>query len=1203
MWSLTNKLSSLSSLKDQLTDQLKEITQEVIQSNQSVFQTDNEDEEEPKQNGVHKHTNGDPGTVDESEVVMELADAHKQIETLTHVNERQKAEVKRFKRELEALRGDLNEAELQNINITTEYRKLLEQKENELQHLKGQLRGTTTRDEDIPSRDSDVDTSITSAGNHSMLDELKLEDLQSKTVLLEKENEQLKTSLLAIPKLERTLESETNKLNELQKKNRQLQRELAEYKEKAEEEFKLSEKKEAEYIYKVAQQQRQIEETTFNREKYEREKKDTEQKLNEFLQKIFVIEQNEKKLIKENEELKETAAAFALHRETEAAAQREAADAAQRERQKILRELEHLRNELDTINTSDSEKSSKLRTLEQEKARVLEHVASLQEEVEDLLTSRDEAVAQRDALQKQLEQSTTALSPEKNSGESGSQKDILIESLETGREIAAAEISGLAQERDALLREKSEILKERETLELQLQEFKTQLQELQNHLQVEKSRSEEENGRQKEMLGSLQQLIEQLTQNVEIKQREIAQITREKESLLKQLEISKNQIEGTNSEQTQLLQNLESDFQNVQRNAAALQQEVETLIQSKQVLNNELEVSAKDRERLTIELDRIKHMLDDATLQKEKFAERVSSLEEIQRRSLESTSVLEELQAAKDFAVKERNEALIERDRAMEERNEVKERNEAITREIKERTDEKNAAIKELNEVIQEREALVEELQALQVQSQGHHTEKENLVLSLQQEVQRSRSVVQALQQQVGELSAAKELVEQARDEARVHQQKISEQMASLQSQLHAGDTEKDATMRTLRQTNEQLQSAVDALNRQVGELSASREDLLRQRSEHLEKLQQTQVQLQDLQAQIGRGDPEKDEALSATQQNIQRLQSFVESLQHQIENARRENEILAAEKEHLARERDDLKERENRSQVNLESSQSNGEEVASLKEKLEKSNKALGRLREHLMEMEEAHTLDAMNKEEQMEQLRNQLQQYSIKAEQGQFQEEERNNLIRKIEEKEEECARTTEALSNLQSVLEQFQADQEAQVSSEVLVLKKQLSNAREEADVAKQELLGLRVVASRCSRAEAEVRELQDEIASKTRAYIKLQEDVEPLRKTLDEAIKQLTKMSQNEQNLIDKRLIVQLLLTYFEGKTSKNEVLELIAKVLNLTDDEKKKIGLGQKRGWLPFMGGGTQSSPDKLDKNLSDMWVDFLLKEASAEKTT
>jgi hypothetical protein len=111
-------------------------------------------------------------------------------------------------------------------------------------------------------------------------------------------------------------------------------------------------------------------------------------------------------------------------------------------------------------------------------------------------------------------------------------------------------------------------------------------------------------------------------------------------------------------------------------------------------------------------------------------------------------------------------------------------------------------------------------------------------------------------------------------------------------------------------------------------------------------------------------------------------------------------------------------------------------------------------------------------------------------------------------------------------------------------------------------------------------------------------------------------------------IDRRMVTKLIVTYFEQNRAK-EVLELISKILQFTDREKEVCGLGAKKnsvaGVARWVGARLPSFVQKLpgqfmhsatvpsapldaalveaaqrgEANLADLWVNFLLSEASA----
>jgi hypothetical protein len=115
------------------------------------------------------------------------------------------------------------------------------------------------------------------------------------------------------------------------------------------------------------------------------------------------------------------------------------------------------------------------------------------------------------------------------------------------------------------------------------------------------------------------------------------------------------------------------------------------------------------------------------------------------------------------------------------------------------------------------------------------------------------------------------------------------------------------------------------------------------------------------------------------------------------------------------------------------------------------------------------------------------------------------------------------------------------------------------------------------------------------------------------------------------LLDKRIVSKLLLTYFEREQSP-DVLELMARMLNMSETEKAKMGLGEQAappkpglirsvatapvrvafGALGFAGNVAKTAlqtpvhvarvltPEQEKQTIVDQWVDFLISQMDQE---
>jgi hypothetical protein len=77
------------------------------------------------------------------------------------------------------------------------------------------------------------------------------------------------------------------------------------------------------------------------------------------------------------------------------------------------------------------------------------------------------------------------------------------------------------------------------------------------------------------------------------------------------------------------------------------------------------------------------------------------------------------------------------------------------------------------------------------------------------------------------------------------------------------------------------------------------------------------------------------------------------------------------------------------------------------------------------------------------------------------------------------------------------------------------------------------------------------------------------------------------------------VTKLIVTYLSGG-KKQDVLSLMARILNFTEEEMHKVGLISNKGWIPFLRSSSSlPSPrgNSSERSVGDLWMEFLLKEA------
>ncbi|QCE12384.1 golgin candidate 3-like isoform X2 [Vigna unguiculata] len=224
---------------------------------------------------------------------------------------------------------------------------------------------------------------------------------------------------------------------------------------------------------------------------------------------------------------------------------------------------------------------------------------------------------------------------------------------------------------------------------------------------------------------------------------------------------------------------------------------------------------------------------------------------------------------------------------------------------------------------------------------------------------------------------------------------------------------------------------------------------------------------------------------------------------------------------------------------------------------------------------------------------------------------------IIEDLNKKLADCMSTIDAknteLLNLQTALGQYYAEIEAKEH-----LEGDLARAKEE-----KSKLSLLLKDAQC-RADVLISEKEEILAKLSQSeklqsdwrsrVSKLEEDNSRLRRAVEQSMTRLNRMSVDSDFLVDRRIVIKLLVTYFQRNHSK-EVLDLMVRMLGFSNEDKQRIGVAQQgpgkgvvRGVLGLPGrlvggilgggGSTESAANAGADNQSfaDLWVDFLLKE-------
>ncbi|CAO2175562.1 unnamed protein product [Urochloa humidicola] len=473
-------------------------------------------------------------------------------------------------------------------------------------------------------------------------------------------------------------------------------------------------------------------------------------------------------------------------------------------------------------------------------------------------------------------------------------------------------------------------------------------------------------------------------------------------------------------------------------------------------------------------------------------------------------------------------------------------------------------------------------------------------------------------------------MLDEERASVAIKQASLENEIKQLKHQLSNKSKKEAEIERRLQDENKRN----GFLQQELNELKISKERISTNMEELHKELDENKLELSRAQDELSRRDKEH-----ISDGSFQSLRSMLMALQ-------KENSDLKIER---ARLEADLKSMKSTSQKTADSTSDNKipdsekvkEEMESLKRALQDASRErdkavqdLARLKQHLLDkdIEDQEKMDEDSK--LIEELRVNCDQQrahimqlerALKVEIAKQEESKRiinaehqrsNEQMDDLKSKLASCMSALESknveLLNLQTALGQYYAESEAKerLGGDLAVAREELSKLSESLKVANQT-----IEMSRREKEDIAAKLAQAErmLADGKRSMQKLEDDNSRLRRALEQSMTTVNRMSLDSDNSVDRRIVIKLLVTYFQRNHSK-EVLELMVRMLGFSEEDKQRIGFAQNnagkgvvRGVLGLpgrlvggiVGGGsssksTQASQDS--QSFADLWVDFLLKE-------
>ncbi|KAM4778815.1 thyroid receptor-interacting protein 11 isoform 1-T1 [Cyanocitta cristata] len=309
--------------------------------------------------------------------------------------------------------------------------------------------------------------------------------------------------------------------------------------------------------------------------------------------------------------------------------------------------------------------------------------------------------------------------------------------------------------------------------------------------------------------------------------------------------------------------------------------------------------------------------------------------------------------------------------------------------------------------------------------------------------------------------------------------------------------------------------------------------------------------------------------------------------------------------------------------------------EVQHLHEKEQRLNQELERLRNHLLEMEDSYTREALAAEDREVKLRkkvlileeklassstaveNASHQASLQVESLQEQlnlvTKQRDETVLQLTISQDQVKQYALSLANLQMVLEQFQQEEKALYSAELERHQKQSAEWKKKAENLEEKVVSLQESLEEANAALDAASRLTEQLDIKEEQIEELKKEGEIRREMLEDVQNKLMNLMNSTEGKVDKLLMRNLFIGHFHTPKNKRlEVLRLMGSILGLKKDELDQLLSEEQRGvtrWVTgWLGGGagSKSVPSTplrpthqniFNSSFSELFVKFLETES------
>ncbi|GFR29980.1 thyroid receptor-interacting protein 11 [Trichonephila clavata] len=563
---------------------------------------------------------------------------------------------------------------------------------------------------------------------------------------------------------------------------------------------------------------------------------------------------------------------------------------------------------------------------------------------------------------------------------------------------------------------------------------------------------------------------------------------------------------------------------------------------------------------------------------------------------------------------------------------------------------------KELNDLLVQKKEKFDVLEQTHLSLIQQYEEKQKTLINVQNEMITLKQRLVDLEQQLTDFKEKSSnqhgLIHITKNELNDKNTKIEHLTCANEEKDHLIQ-EKDCMIHDLSQQvkkmkleSEQKQQIFQSLEKKISEsmnkivdLKNSVEELDNDKKFLEQKLQDKESEsnlLKDMNERLNMAVKEQEFSIQSMTEKLSSLSQYINSDHSSSSETTDINQILAESEAMFSKAQDLYRERDETLLALNQSKQENQNlrnEIQRMKSNEIHLKNDLDRLREHLLEIEENYTSDALKAEDREKRLQDELIEVKRRAEItstavvdtnqrasiqiASLQEQlsiiasQRDDALTQISSLEDQVLQHSTAAGKLQLVLEQMQKANERKMKElenkwQLLLEREKLSCKR----IEEQLLIKQRQLEESSQALEAASR-LSEQLDAKEEIIANLRSELSKTENKIKSTAQEIDTIKSNTEGKVDRVIMKSLVLGYFSTPPNqKSEVIRLLARVLDFNQEEMEKAGIvvgrqnkqQESKGILSSIFGrfpkmSSEHRPHEHEKSFTTLFVQFLENES------